>query len=418
MKSLPRRLAALATTLLTLAMAAVLTLRAVGAPIGLGQLPDDATPSAIASPSGSDDPRTVLAAIEAQVAGIRELPQADIGPPDLITRSQLSVELRRVFDEAWTPEQLAADNLSLRAMGLLTAQQDIRRLTESLYNDQVLGFYDFDRKRMVVVSDDGLSGEAKITYAHEFTHAMQDAAFDIGSRQGADDPEQDDMGMAFLALEEGDASVAMVRWAFSGTLSTDELAHIGSTPVPDMSGIPPWMVKQLTFPYETGAEFVSQLFARSGWDAVDAAYAAPPSSTEQVIHVDKYLDGEKPVPVDGPSPADRLGKGWHDVETTTIGEAMTAIWLGQLGVRDRTARDAAAGWGGDELTVARGPHQAWAMTWRMVWDSPAEAAEFLAAARQINVNLPFATRTLRVDSRTTLTVHASSPAFLAGLGAS
>jgi hypothetical protein len=418
MRSLPRRLAALATVLLTLAMAAVLALRAAGAPIGLGHVPDDVMPSAaVPSPTRSEDPQAVFAAIERQVADVRELRPADIGPPDLITRAQLADELRRVLDDAWTPEQLAADNLTLRAMGLLTDAQDIRKLTESLYNDQVLGFYDFDKKRMVVVSDAGLTAEAKITYAHEFTHAMQDAAFDTGAHHRAGEAQEDDVTLASLALEEGDASVAMIRWAFGGNLSPDELAGIGATPVPKMRGIPHWMVQQLTFPYESGAEFVSQLFARNGWDAVDAAYAAPPSSTEQVIHVEKYLEGEKPIAVEGLSPAQRLGRGWRDVESTTIGEAMIHIWLGQLGVRDRTARDAAAGWGGDRLTVARGPGGAWAMTWRVAWDSPAEANEFLAAsAAEETANLPFATRTLRIDQRTTLTVHASSAALLASLG--
>ena len=33
---------------------------------------------------------------------------------------------------------------------------------------------------MVVVTDAGLTPGAQITYAHEFTHAMQDAAFDTG----------------------------------------------------------------------------------------------------------------------------------------------------------------------------------------------------------------------------------------------
>jgi hypothetical protein len=419
MRTLPRRLAALATALLTVAMAAVLALRAVGAPIGLGQLPDDPTPSpAVPSPTGSDDPLSVFAAIERQVADVRELRPADIGPPDLISRAQLADELRRVFDKAWTPDQLAADNLTLRAMGLLTANQDVRKLTESLYTDQVLGFYDFDTKRMVVVSDAGLTPEAKITYAHEFTHAMQDAAFDTGKQHRADQAQEDDAALARLALEEGDASVAMIRWAFAGHLSPDELADIGATPVPDMRGIPPWMVDQLTFPYEAGAEFVSQLFARNGWDAVDAAYSAPPSSTEQVIHVEKYLDGEKPIRVDGISPAERLGRGWRDVESTTIGEAMIHIWLAQLGVRDRDARDAAAGWGGDRLTVARGPGDAWAMSWRVAWDSPSEASEFLAASDEVTEDLPFASTTVRVDQHTTLTVHASSVALLASLAAS
>jgi len=105
------------------------------------------------------------------------------------------------------------------------------------------------------------------------------------------------------------------------------------------------------------------------------------------------------------------------VESTTIGEAMLGIWLGQLGVRNAAARDAAEGWGGDQLTVTRGPNGAWAMTWRVAWDSPADATEFLAASRHETTDLPFAAKTVRLDQRTTLTVHASAASLLASLGA-
>ena len=411
MTILPRRLAALATVILVGAMVTILALRALGAPVAVGPAPTDSpAPSgsdAAPSPAASDDPLAVFAQIEAQVSELRGLPPADIGPPDVISRAALADELKRIFDETWTPRQLAADNLTLRAMGLLTPSQDIRTLTESLYNDQVLGFYDFETRRMVVVTDAGLTPEAKITYAHEFTHAMQDAAFDTGA--GHDEEAQEDDGtLAMLALEEGDASVAMVRWAFAGNLSPEELAGIGSTPVPDMSGIPSWMVKQLTFPYETGAGFVSQLFARGGWGAVNRAYRQPPASTEQVLHIEKYLGHEPPARVPESTLAAGLGSGWRDEESTTIGEAMTAIWLQELGVSQAHATEAAAGWGGDQLTVADGPRDQWAMEWRLVWDTPADADEFINRQAEITTRLPFMRVVRRADETTTLIFHASS----------
>jgi hypothetical protein len=289
----------------------------------------------------------------------------------------------------------------------LTPRQDIRALTESLYQDQVLGFYDFDTKRMVVVTDEGLTAEAKITYAHEFTHAMQDAAFHTGADHEAD-AEEDDRALAKLSLEEGDASVAMVRWAFDGNLTPDEVASVGSTPVPDMSGIPDWMVRQLTFPYETGAGFVSQLFARGGWDLVDTAYRQPPASTEQVIHIDKYLGREAPVKVQDQPLAGELGSGWRNVESTTIGEAMIGIWLSQLGVGLADSTAAADGWGGDRLSVAEGPGGQWAMAWQITWDTAADADEFVAQHDDITADLPFKTVLRRTSPTTTFVFHASS----------
>ena len=61
--------------------------------------------------------------------------------------------------------------------------------------------------------------------------------------------------MAFwpaLALLEGDATVSMLAWAFAN-LEPQELAEITSTPQPDTTGIPSWLVEQTAvFPYNEG----------------------------------------------------------------------------------------------------------------------------------------------------------------------
>lgn len=415
MSTLSQRLAAIGVLLLSMAIVAVLAMRALGVPLAIGPLasptPPVLSPSPTAgSPAPSVDPLVAFGEIEAQVRDLRDLPAADIGPPEILTRAQLADELRVIFDETWPPEELERDNVTLRAMGLLGDDQDLRELTEQLYAGQVLGFYEFERKRMVVVSDAGLTPEARVTYTHEYTHALQDAAFDTGAAHEAQVGD-DDAALARLALEEGDASVAMVLWAIEH-LTPEEQLGISQTPLPDMTGIPGWMIAQLEFPYLTGSQFVGQLWASGGWDAVDAAYADPPDSTEQVIHPEKYLDAEEPIAVAGPELAAGLaatvGGDWEAVEEMTIGEAMVGIWLQELGVDDRTATVAAAGWGGDTLTVATGPSGAWSLAWRIAWDFPAQASEFEDAYARISADLGFATRFVRLSEGETLVVHASA----------
>jgi hypothetical protein len=414
MSSFSRRAVAVTTVVIALAIVTVLLLRSLGVPLAVGPLSSPTPPAATStpqpSPTGSADAQAAFAQIEQGVSDLRDLPAPDIGPPDVITRDQLAVELEALFDEEWTEEQLAADNLTLRAMGLLTEDQDIRELTEQLYAGQVLGFYDFEDQRMVVVSDAGLTAEAQITYAHEFTHAMQDAAFDTGAARD-DLADEDDAALARLALEEGDATVAMFQWALTG-LAPDELGGIGATPLPDMSSIPDWMVKQLNFPYLAGSSWVSGLWSSGGWDAVDAAYEQPPASTEQVLHMEKYVSDERPVDVADPDVAALLGDGWELVESSTVGEAMLGIWLGAMGVSQEDADSAAAGWGGDRLSVAQGPGEQWAMAWRIGWDTPAEADQFQEAYGEVTTELPFPTRATRASNGDTLILHASSAAML------
>jgi hypothetical protein len=415
MTPLPRRIAAAAALLVAAAILAVLSLRSFGVPVAIGPSASPtalvASPTASApSPSSSEDTLDVFARIERQVSDLRGLAPPKIGPPDVITRDQLAVELKAVFDETWPDAQLARDNLTLRAMGLLTDDQDIRQLTESLYAGQVLGFYDFEKRRMVVVTNEGITPEAQVTYAHEFTHAMQDAAFDTGEEHRAQG-EDDDAALARLALEEGDATVSMFQWAFQ-SLPPDELASIGATPLPDTSGVPHWMISQLEFPYLSGAMLVGGLFASGGWDAVDLAYDRPPASTEQVLHPDKFLAREPPVSLADPRLASSLGEGWHDVDSSTVGEAMLGIWLQQLGVSEADAASAARGWGGDRLSVARGPGGGWVMAWRIAWDAAGEATEFDDAYGRLTANLPFATAEMRTGAAQRVVLHASSAALL------
>ena len=52
--------------------------------------------------------------------------------------------------------------------------------------------------------------------------------------------------------------------------------------------MPPILRESLLFPYTGGPSFVQRLQAQGGWDAVNAAFAKPPASTEQILHPEKY----------------------------------------------------------------------------------------------------------------------------------
>jgi len=404
MSPLARRVAALSVLLLSLAIVAVTGLQATG--IGLLASPTPVAATATPQPSEpapSQDLVTAFGQIEDQVRQLRGLPAADIGPPQIMTRAELAQVLPGLLEPA-------LDNATLRALGLLDADQDIVALTEQLYVSQVAGYYDFDAKRMVVVTDAGLTPAARITYAHEYTHALQDAAFDSSAAQEAV-AGQRDRELALLALEEGDATTAMVLWAI-GHLSAGELAGVAQTPVPDMSGIPPWMVRLLEFPYLSGAEFVGRLYASGGWDAVNAAYDKLPSSTEQVLHSAAYANDEAPAEVDPLDLWSAVGADWGHASDTTLGEAWMAIWLEGIRVSRTDADRAAEGWGGDRLTVATDADGGWALGWRIAWDAASDATEFESAYADVRSGLPFATRVVHVSERETIVMHASSADLL------
>jgi hypothetical protein len=366
------------------------------------------------SPADENEVLAALAEIEEQVIAIRGLPAADIGPPDLLTRDEVREELVASFDEDYPQEERDADNATLRALGLLEADQDIADLQLQLLGDQVLGFYDDVEKRMVVVTDQGLDALARFTYAHEYAHALQDAAFGIDSLE-RDAEGEDDRGLARTALLEGDASVVMLAWAFEH-LTPQELLEITSTPPPDTEGIPSWLVEYLVvFPYNDGLLWAGALTGdptAPDFGALDAAYEDPPDSTEQIIDIDKWDPREDPIPVESPDLAAALGEDWTKVDDTPIGQAFLRMILEYHGVESPDARTASEGWGGDRAVTVTGPDGAFAVAWRLAWDAPQDADEFVDAYNAVIPTLGFPASVTALDGGEVLVTHASSDDIL------
>jgi hypothetical protein len=207
----------------------------------------------------------------------------------------------------------------------------------------------------------------------------------------------------------------MLAWAFEH-LTQEELLEIGTgTELPDTTGIPSWMVNQLQFPYSTGQVWIGTLAGdplAPDFTAVDAVYADPPQSTEQTMHLDSWESREAPIPVEAPDLAGLLGDEWDLVDESPVGEASIGIFLEHFGIDRRVATAAATGWGGDRAAVAYGPDEAFALAWRLAWDTPDDAAEFADAYGAVVETLPFPAAVRSVSDTEVLVVHASTDDLL------
>jgi hypothetical protein len=346
--------------------------------------PTQAVPTSSPGPSASPvDPATVYAAIEAQVEAIRGLrPTAGVTPA-IIDETQLRANLTAAFDRDNPPSVVATNERTLIALGLLPAGASLRSLVLDLESGQVAGYYSSHDKELFVVSRAGGIGPTqRSTVAHEFTHELQDQHFNLDGL-GFQAPDQGDRSLARLALVEGDAVSVQTTWMTS-ELTPADLVQIlvdASDPVATaaLNRAPAILRETTLFPYQAGLTFVMGLIAGGGYTAVDAAFADPPDSTEQILHPEKYTAREKPISI-SPSAtlASRLGSGWHAAAQDTLGELNLRIWLGQGGVA--TANAAAAGWGGDRLVLLEGPAGQDVVVVETAWDSTADATEFAAAA--------------------------------------
>ena len=270
-------------------------------------------PSALATPT--PDPATVYADIEAQVQELRGLTAKRPVDPKLLDETTLKTNIEKSFLTSNPPEVLAANQRIYELMGLVPKGTDLKALYLKLLASQVAGYYDDKTKELYVVSrSGGLGPTERVTFAHEFDHALQDQAFGL-TNLDLDAVGQGDRSLAALAVPEGDATLLMTLW-MQGHLGPADLIQLlkdSSDPAQQqiLDQMPPLLRESLTFPYTAGLQFVSNARAAGGWAAVDALYAKPPASTEQVLHPEKYAAGEAPIKVAFPADlAKRLGTGW------------------------------------------------------------------------------------------------------------
>ncbi|HET9521759.1 MAG TPA: hypothetical protein VFO73_11980, partial [Candidatus Limnocylindrales bacterium] len=368
----------------SLLAAIVLAVAACGssAPTPSPSSPPSATPNAPTPVPTAQDPTEIYAAIEEQVLAIRGLEAKSPVNPKVLDDAGIKKLTQDSFKEDNPPELIAANERMLKMMGLLAPDASLTDLYIDLLGSQVAGLYSPDDKQLYVVSKSGALGPAeKTTFAHEYTHALQDQNFDL-SGFDLDQVGEGDRAIARLSLIEGDATLVMSYWQIGNLSQAELLELLGQGLDPEATRIleemPTVLRESLLFPYTTGLTFAQRLQGIGGWEAVDAAFAKPPASTEQVIHPEKYDAAEAPIAVDLPNDlAARLGVGWSVALEDTLGEFQLSIWLSDAGGGTLAgATEAAAGWGGDRSAVLTGPDGATAVVIATEWDTAADATEF------------------------------------------
>jgi hypothetical protein len=352
--------------------------------------PTTALPTASAAPSAtpisSEAAAAVYEAIEEQVVAIRGLKAVDVERAT-IDGAKLQEMNATSFDKDNPAKLVEGNDRLLKALGLIGADQSLRQLFLDLIDSQVAGFYRPDAKTLYVVSRTrAINGADKITFAHEYDHALQDANFPGVFAAQKDLLDQTDEAMARSAVYEGDATILMTQWAIPNMSPAELQDYVAAGSDPTSTAVlartPQFLVDGLLFPYTSGTSLLTPLLSTGGWPAVDAVYATLPRSTEQVMHPEKYSAREEPIAVTIPTKEllGALGDGWSETIQDTFGEYQMASWLRQSRVQAGVAGDAAAGWGGDRLAVLDGPGDTWAVAMRTVWDSTADAAAFETAA--------------------------------------
>ncbi|WP_374688523.1 Ig-like domain-containing protein [Promineifilum sp.] len=325
----------------------------------------------------------VRAAVEANVSALRGLEPLEPIAPVVLTRDELRDRVTADFAADVTAEETRADVLALSAFDFMAPDYDLYGAQVRLQSEGILGFYDPETAEFVVVNDGALlDPEAQWTHAHEFVHALQDQHYQLDDL--SDESLDSEARAAVRALAEGEAELVQYLYLFQGEYFTEEEAGAilsgGEEADGDfLSDLPPVLVSDLAFPYTSGVEFVADLYREDGFAAIDAAWANPPRSTEQILHPDRYRAGDAPQLVALAPLTDTLGVGWEQIDEDILGEFYLRQYLGQQ-LEEAAVERAATGWGGDRYAVyANEESGGLVMVLQLVWDTPADAEEFAAA---------------------------------------
>jgi len=286
-------------------------------------------------------------------------------------------------EEGMSEEDWKLAQQEYEALYVLRGNEDAKNMTRSFYSSEVLGFYDHEKDRIVIVGSGRLDEEV---LAHELNHALIDQYFpEVFSF-----PENiTDESFAVSALVEGDAVYTQNEYhrrCVAGIYRDCRFSGLGGSE----DGFPPAFVLLHVFPYIEGENFVEYFYRMGGWDAVNRLYENPPKSTEQIIHPEKYgVDEPEKVFVE-----DRCRGGWKILGEDKLGEFAIFVMFWNWGVarfsykygRISYSSVWSEGWDGDKIIVYKklvNGTPRYGYVWRIIWDSVKDVEEFVEAYRDM-----------------------------------
>src|ERR1700677_4950690 len=146
-------------------------------------------------------------AMEKLLPGLRKIPFKHEVKRDVTKRENMKALILKEIDEDMTPEEFRANEMAMKAFGLLPRDYNLKEALAQVYSEEIAAFYDPKTKTMHLIEEpkkdeakkkkpgflDRLFGkgdafdkdENKGVIAHELTHALADQHYDLDALQKA-----------------------------------------------------------------------------------------------------------------------------------------------------------------------------------------------------------------------------------------
>jgi hypothetical protein len=308
---------------------------------------------------------------------------------DIVNKQQVREFMITTLEKEYPGDKLQRQYQAMSYLGLVPSGIDIKNIMVELIAEQAGAFYNPENDTFYAISDlppmyDNPLFE-KVIIAHELTHALQDMSIDLyaRTRELADRPDE---LYGVMAVMEGMATVVMTVGAMPqtdirklpdlGSQTRMQMAMVGSMPeMKAFNAAPVYLQESLISPYAEGATFVQKYMAEHPDKEVGSIIDNLPVSSEQVLHYEKYKNGDKPSLV---NLADAIKQyeenGWELIYSGGLGEFDLRVMM-QVFEKGEEAKPIAEGWDaftfaalqkGEDIVVFGGS----------AWDSAEDGLEF------------------------------------------
>ncbi|HLK21858.1 MAG TPA: hypothetical protein VKT81_23075 [Bryobacteraceae bacterium] len=322
--------------------------------------------------------------IEAGLAEITGLHFTHPVPYGVLNKDQLRAFLEQRIKKTLKPDDIRAEELTLKMLGLIPPDFDLRQNTVDLLTEQAAAFYDYNKKKLFVLEGSGGGLEERTALVHELAHALADQHFHLGKyiQEGA---RSDDGSTARLAVMEGQATWLMTAYLAKQDgepaevpdraleLMTESIQS-SARDYPVFSKAPRYIRESLVFPYAAGMLFQNAVFRKQGRDSFSEVFTHPPLSTQQIMHPDLYLEHHAPQNPPVPKPPDH--RAFRTLAEGNLGEFDYKVLLTEY-TSEEQAKSTAAHLAGSSYALLEHKHEKYpVLVYASTWDSPKSAQEY------------------------------------------
>ena len=311
-------------------------------------------------------------------------------PCKLQDKQEVEQYLRDTIKTKVPKTRLRSEERIYKLLGLLPESYQYESGIVDLYTSQLGGYYDPEKDFYAMAAWMPDSMQTPIA-VHELVHALQDQYHSIEKLLDHKTATSDQL-MARSALIEGDATAVMLDYSLGlqGAPLLSEQDSVSAFLLQNISGAllssstgdaPQGLYAMMIFPYVSGLNFVHLHLKEGGYKAVDKVFSRIPKSTEEILHPEIYLSGERSyIEVEVEKYAGNVvGRAEKPIFEDTLGEFFITTTLSSQ-VGPAAASEAAQGWGGDKIALYELKDSSKDfMVWISNWDSNEDAEEFYKA---------------------------------------